>query len=685
MLHLKKLKIVFQYPNSFIFLFLLVVIITIVRIKIDDYHTKYSSQTEVITGVITSIKKSNGKTILSIRNNETILVTQNGYHKYHLGETVMVTGEIKKPSRTTVFHLFQYNQYLKSKRIYWQMYANKIEIKNSHQSFYYWIQEQFIMHMNKYQSKKYLYAFILGDSSKIDETTKEQFQSLGISHLFAISGMHVSLLSLFLSKLLSKVCSKKMTALLLTLFFIYYILLTGLTPSVIRAVTLTVVFLWTKRYHRIQILVILCSILLLYNPFYCYNLGFLFSFTISFFLLKFQNIIQMKRGYIWRLWSTSCIAFLASFPILIANFYEVNFLTVFYNLLFVPFVSYLLFPLSLITFCLPMFDSFLQFLIIIFESFVSVMMNFTWKVTFCHISIIFLIVYYIVIYYLLSMWRRKKWLGISLLLLLLFLHQLLPYTKDTKITILDVGQGDSIVIQSKQNQGSILIDTGGMMPFSQKTDPLFAKNRIIPYLKSQGIKKIDALVLTHGDYDHMGEAINLVNNFTVEKVIFNCVEFNELEQELIKVLNDKKIPYYFCIKELNIDNNKLYFLNSKDYGNENDNSSVIYLNYNHYKFLFMGDAGVEVEEDLIEKYNLEDIDVLKVGHHGSKTSSGKDFIDEINPKYSIISVSKNNRYGHPNKEVLENLNNSKLYRTDQDGSVMFEIKNNKFKIETCSP
>lgn len=685
MLHLKKLKIVFQYPNSFIFLFLLVVIITIVRIKIDDYHTKYSSQTEVITGVITSIKKSNGKTILSIRNNETILVTQNGYHKYHLGETVMVTGEIKKPSRTTVFHLFQYNQYLKSKRIYWQMYANKIEIKNSHQSFYYWIQEQFIMHMNKYQSKKYLYAFILGDSSKIDETTKEQFQSLGISHLFAISGMHVSLLSLFLSKLLSKVCSKKMTALLLTLFFIYYILLTGLTPSVIRAVTLTVVFLWTKRYHRIQILVILCSILLLYNPFYCYNLGFLFSFTISFFLLKFQNIIQMKRGYIWRLWSTSCIAFLASFPILIANFYEVNFLTVFYNLLFVPFVSYLLFPLSLITFCLPMFDSFLQFLIVIFESFVSVMMNFTWKVTFCHISIIFLIVYYIVIYYLLSMWRRKKWLGISLLLLLLFLHQLLPYTKDTKITILDVGQGDSIVIQSKQNQGSILIDTGGMMPFSQKTDPLFAKNRIIPYLKSQGIKKIDALVLTHGDFDHMGEAINLVNNFKVDKVIFNCGEFNDLEQELIKVLDKKKIKYYSCIKELNIDENKLYFLQTKEYDNENDNSNVIYTELNGYKFIFMGDASSTTEKEILSKYNLPDIDVIKVGHHGSRTSSGEEFINEINPKYSIISVGKNNRFGHPNKEVLDNLSDSKIYRTDEVGSIMFKIKNNKLKIETCSP
>ena len=99
----------------------------------------------------------------------------------------------------------------------------------------------------------------------------------------------------------------------------------------------------------------------------------------------------------------------------------------------------------------------------------------------------------------------------------------------------------------------------------------------------------------------------------------------------------------------------------------------------------MGDAGVEVEEDLIEKYNLQDIDVLKVGHHGSKTSSGKEFINEINPKYSIISVGKNNRYSHPNKEVLNNLSDSKIYRTDQDGSIMFKIKNNKLRIETYSP
>ena len=183
----------------------------------------------------------------------------------------------------------------------------------------------------------------------------------------------------------------------------------------------------------------------------------------------------------------------------------------------------------------------------------------------------------------------------------------------------------------------------------------------------------------------MGEAINLVNNFKVENVIFNCGEYNELETNLIKILDKKKIPYYSCIKELNIDDNKLYFLNNNDYNNENDNSNVIYTELNNRKFLFMGDAGVEVEEDLIKKYNMQDIDVLKVGHHGSRTSSSKEFIDEINSEYSIISVGKNNRYGHPNDNVLDNLVDSQIYRTDQDGSIMFKIKNSKLQIKTCVP
>ena len=170
----------------------------------------------------------------------------------------------------------------------------------------------------------------------------------------------------------------------------------------------------------------------------------------------------------------------------------------------------------------------------------------------------------------------------------------------------------------------------------------------------------------------MGEAINLVNNFKVEKVIFNCGKYNYLEKKLIKVLDKKNIKYYSCISKLD----NLYFLNTKEYDNENDNSNVIYTELDGYKFMFMGDASTTTEREILNKYNLSDIYVLKVGHHGSKTSSGKKFINEINPKYSIISVGKNNRYGHPNKEVLDNLEDSKIYRTDQDGSIMFKIRNN---------
>ena len=105
---------------------------------------------------------------------------------------------------------------------------------------------------------------------------------------------------------------------------------------------------------------------------------------------------------------------------------------------------------------------------------------------------------------------------------------------------------------------------------------------------------------------------------------------------------------------------------------------------NNYKFLFMGDSGIDKEKDILDKYNISDIDVLKVGHHGSKTSSDKKFIDEIKPKYSLISVGKNNRYGHPKEEVLNNLEQSKIYRTDLNGSIEIKLNKNGYKIRTCN-
>ena len=317
------------------------------------------------------------------------------------------------------------------------------------------------------------------------------------------------------------------------------------------------------------------------------------------------------------------------------------------------------------------------------------------KVVFAKTSILLILMYYIFIY--LSILNKKN---IFILLSILVLHKNIEYfNSEMVVTMLDVGQGDCIFIKMPYNSGNILIDTGGIVSYNdgewkkRNKEYSIANNKIIPYLKSMGIDKIDALIVSHGDYDHMGESINLVKNYKIKKVIFNCGIYNDLEKELIDVLVRDNIEYYSCIERLDINDYSFYFLNTKIYDDENNNSSVIYFNYNNYnnynnyynyKFLFMGDAGIEKEGDILDRYNINNVDVLKVGHHGSKTSSSKSFIDEISPKYGVISVGKNNRYGHPNKEVLNNLKNTEVYRTDLDGSIMFKIKNNKLKIKTCS-
>ena len=188
----------------------------------------------------------------------------------------------------------------------------------------------------------------------------------------------------------------------------------------------------------------------------------------------------------------------------------------------------------------------------------------------------------------------------------------------------------------------------------------------------------------HGDIDHIGYCRSLLDDFRIGKVYFNMNEYNNNELSLQKFLKKREIKYE-KIGETEFMMGK-FFVHalSIDFDNENDSSIMLAINVERLKLLFMGDCGKIVENYLLKNAVLGKVDILKVGHHGSKTSSSKEFINEINPKYSIISVGKNNRYGHPNKEALNNLSDSKIYRTDQDGSIMFKIKNNKLRIETCS-
>ena len=182
----------------------------------------------------------------------------------------------------------------------------------------------------------------------------------------------------------------------------------------------------------------------------------------------------------------------------------------------------------------------------------------------------------------------------------------------------------------------------------------------------------------------MGNALKLVNDFKIDTAILNCGEYNSLEKELISILSKKRLTYYSCINSLRIGKHDLNFLNTKIYDNENGNSSVIYFRYLHSTFLFMGDVSIAREADILNMYDLGKIDFLKVGHHGSDTSSSEKFIHTIQPKYTLVSVGKNNKYGHPKESVLKKLKNSKIYRTDLDGSVEIILNKNGFKLKTYS-
>ena len=681
---MRKLKTILNLKQKYTFILFITFIIYALIITSIPMKTTYKENDSTFEGNILSIKKYDTKTTFIIKEkNKTEKILVNYYEtidKINLGDKVKIKGTLKLPSKNTVPNLFNYRKYLNNNNIYYILTASEItKIKNNTKILTHY-KNKLQKYINRKKAHTYLNIFILSNKNDLDKEVLNSYQTNGLSHLFSISGMHITLLLGTILKLLDKVSyNRYYKYILLIIILIIYMYLTDFTPSILRSgimfILLTLNKLFNFKIKTKNIIMLTFIIIVLINPYYIYNLGFQLSYLISFYLIIFAHIINKHKNYFKKLFITSLISFLVSFPIIISNYYQVNLLSILINLLFVPIISYIVLPLAFITLILPT-DSLLILTMDILEGISLSLTNINYLLLeLPKPSIYLIIIYYAIITLLLI--NKKCFIS---LLTTIFIHKIsINFNPNMEILFLDVSQGDSILLHYPHNKYNILIDTGGNYNYE------ISKNIIIPYLKSKGINKIDYLILTHGDYDHMGESINLIENFKVEKVIFNCGEFNDLEKELIKVLEKKKIKYYSCIKELNIDNSKLYFLQTKEYDNENDNSNVIYIELDGYKFMFMGDSGIDKEKDILDKYNISDIDVLKVGHHGSKTSSDKKFIYEIKPKYSIISVRKNNRYGHPNKEVLDTLNDSKIYRTDQDGSIMFKIKKDKLQIETCSP
>ncbi len=591
----------------------------------------------------------------------------NGNKQIQLGQRVQVRGKVQEIEKNRNFYLFNYEKYLKSKKIDYRVIIQKIELKNAKIPIVYKLKNLFLNYLESFEDTKAYMLLLLYGENTLDSEIYGGYQKLGILHLFAISGMHIQF---FVQVFKKGIAKKKVQKIFLFSFLTFYFFITKSSPGIVRAILCENIFiLGNNKIKRREILVFVFFLMLAYNPYFLYHTGFKLSFLLS-FVLGFVK----EKTYFKNLVKTSILAFLVSIPILVNMNFEINLLTPVANFFYVPFVSYLLFPSILTTFFLPFLEPILCVEIFILEHTVSVLNQIPSVLPLGYFSLFSFLLFY----FLLALSYHKK----SFLLFLFFFiflhyfkHDLL---RENKITLLDVGQGDSILIENGERKTTILIDTGGERQKSK------ALSVLIPSLKARGIHKLNAIILSHGDFDHAGSVIELVQNFPVDKVYLNGGSDTRLEKEILAYLQKNDILYKKVEEEKLEEELGFTLFHFENPADENEDSLVTYMKIASYNILLMGDAGERTEKSLSHTYKLPKMDILKVGHHGSKYSSSKNFLKEISPKYALISVGKTNTYGHPSLEVINRLTelNTTILKTSTQGSIELHLKKN-LSIRTC--
>lgn len=665
---MKRLRHILQSKHLIKIITIIIFIITLLYTNYYPFKSKYTKDDKEFIGIVTKYEVKEDKITIEIKAKEKLLITykyqDKEFNNLSYGDKIKVKGTLITPSKNTNQNTFNYQKYLYYKKIYYLVEATSInKIANNH-NYLYTIKNTLYQKINKLKSSNYIKTLLFCDNT-LSKEIKESYRINGISHLFSVSGMHinffVSIIYLYLNKI---TYNKRIKYLITNIFIITYLILfpsSSLLRSAVMSILYSINYLLKLKIKKIDILLLTLGVSLLINPFIIYDLGYIYSYTITFFLVLSSSTLK-KKNKINKIIYISLLSFLVSIPITIYNSYEINIISILLNIILVPIISIIILPLTILTYIFPILDSILYLFTNTLETislFIS-KINIT-KLIFPKPSLLIIALYYII--FLLS-YQNKKYFYLNIILLIII--YISPYLNSNfEVVMFEVGEADCHLIKYPYNKNTILIDTG--------KNEYKIKNEVIPYLKSIGIKKIDYLIITHGDEDHIGGSITLINNFQVKNVILNKGTFTDLEKELIKNLNKKKIPYQININKINISNHAIYLLNNTKYNNENDNSIITYFTYQKYKFLYMGDASITTEDNLLENYNLNNISILKVGHHGSNTSSSKDFISQINPSISLISVEKNNIYHHPNKEVINNLSKSRIYRTDINNMVKLTI------------
>ena len=558
-------------------------------------------------------------------------------------------------------------------------------------------------------------ALLIGDQSGMSEEEGAIFRRLGITHLFAISGLHVGLLTFMLRELLLRLKMRRESAHLLLIFLLpVYAVLAGGAPSVWRAVSVTV-FILAITFGKLKIgldnaLAISAIVYILYEPFVLFQPGFQLSYLAALSLILSSKILAKMKSALSLSFLITLISQVSLYPILLFHFHELSLSSLIVNLFYVPLYSFIILPINILLLGMTaVFPAMADLIFACYEpirELIRIGTNWAaslpyqlWtpgkpgslEVMLCVIGVLVFFVRY-------EEGKRLLQSMVYVLVPAIIIH-LQPYLDSTlRVTYLEVGQGDSIVIELPYRKAVYLIDTGGSVRFGEKnwrspSKPFeVGRQIVIPYLKGRGITKVDKLILTHADADHIEGADEILKEIRIGEIHISPGSQTELEMgDLNEIAQLEKSPIiesheniFWYEEEIRFD-----YLNPLKGDYEGNNSSlVLYMETEGPTFLFTGDMEIDSEEQFFRRHEMIDFNdlILKVAHHGSKTSSSDQFIRFLQPELAIISAGRKNLYGHPHAEVIDTFvkYGVPVLETAKNGSIVVSVKNGQYVVGTSS-
>lgn len=562
------------------------------------------------------------------------------------------------------------------------------------------------------QLKQYTLALLLADKSGFDEEVWEKYKQLGLLHLLAISGLHISLMVSVLQKFCWRCgITREKTEGVLMCFVLFYGFVIGWGISGTRAIGMVVLSIllrrWTPLRHHSQLWSLLGMLVvsLLIWPGILWNVAFQLSYALSAVILllsKWQkNVLPKVNASLWIPIGVSVMAL----PLVCQYFFYWNAFSIVLTALFSLLFEGVLFPLLTIYLLavLSGWGNLVDIICFLGEALLSgltQLLTFCQKFTFTKFTFGIWelwewVVYCLLILFALVLFERRKMTvikGLFCLGALILLLVEVPYHWGTELILIDVGQGDSILVMAPGWNQATLIDTGGLSDFASKEEWKRRKRKpqgdttVIPALQAEGLSELSQVMLSHGDEDHVGNLQAIAKQIKIKEIVIGKgMEKLPLMQQLKRDYPSIRWKLVSSGDKWKWNQMKWQILWPKYVSKgENDDSIVALLTIQNRTVLLTGDASEKVEDTILKDAPNLHFSILKVGHHGSRTSTSEALLKKASPSIALVSCGKNNRYRHPSIETVGRLNgiHAHIFRTDQDGQIRLYFKKEQIEIST---